>query len=57
MSQSLAAGEEAVVAVSQRERRQEGESLSAQIAETASYANPVMTFVVSLFASAAVPDD
>lgn len=57
MSQSLAAGEEAVVAVRQRKPRQEGESLSAQIAETASYANPVMTFVVSLFASATMPND
>lgn len=57
MLQSLAAGEEAVVAVRQREPRQEGESLSAQIAETASYANPVMAFVMSLFTSATMPDD
>jgi hypothetical protein len=57
MSQSLAAGEEAVVAVRQREPRQEGESPSAQIAETASYANPIVVFVMSLLASPAVPDD
>ena len=55
--QRLAAGEEAVVAVGRRERRQEGERLSAQIAETASNANPVMVFVMSLFASATMTDD
>jgi hypothetical protein len=57
MSESLAAGEQAVVAVRQREPRQKGESLSAQIAETASYTNPVMAFVMSLFASTTMPDD
>jgi hypothetical protein len=57
MPQSLAAGEEAVVAVRQREPRQESESLSAQIAETAPHVNPIVVFVMSLLASPAVPDD
>jgi hypothetical protein len=53
----LATGDEAVVAIGQREGRQKGERLPAQIAEAAPNRNSVMVFVVSLFAPAAVTDD
>ena len=55
--QRLAASEEAVMAIGWRERRQEGERLAAQITEAAPNLNPVMNFVMSLFAPAAMADD
>ena len=56
-SKRLATGDQAVVAIGQREKRQKGERLPAQIAEAAPNRNPVMIFVVSLFAPAAMTDD
>jgi hypothetical protein len=53
----LATGDQAVVAIGQREGRQKGERLPAHIAVAAPNRNPVMVFVVSLFAPAAVTDD
>jgi hypothetical protein len=53
----LATGDQAVVAIGQREGRQKGECLPAEIAEAAPNRNPVMVFVVSLFAPAAMADD
>lgn len=53
----LATGDQAVVAIGQREGRQKSERLPAQIAEAAPNRNPVMVFVVSLFAPAAMADD
>ncbi len=53
----LATGDQTVVAIGQREGRQKGEGLPAHIAVAAPNRNPVMVFVVSLFAPAAVTDD
>jgi len=50
-SKRLATGDQAVVAIGQREKRQKGERLPAQIAEAAPNRNPVMIFVISLFCS------
>jgi hypothetical protein len=55
--QRLAAGDEAVVAVGRRERRQESERLPTQIAEPTPDLNPVMIFVMGLFAPAPMADD
>ena len=55
--QRLATGDQAVVAIGQREGRQKGERLPAHIAVAAANRNPVMVFVVSLFAPAAMTDD
>ena len=55
--QRLTAGDEAVVGIGWGERRQERERLAAQIAEAAPNGNPVMLFVMRLFAPAAMPDD
>jgi hypothetical protein len=55
--QRLAAGDEAVVAVWRRERWQERESLAAKIAQASPNRNPIVVFVVSLFATAAMPDN
>jgi len=55
--QRLAAGDEAVVAVGKREGREESERLPAQIAEAAPNRNPVMIFVMSLFAPSAMADN
>lgn len=56
-SQRLTAGDEAVVAVRQRERRQEGEGFRAQIAAAPADLNPVVIFVVGLFPPAPMADD
>src|SRR5579872_1306222 len=53
----LAARDQAVVAIRRRERRQEGERLSASVADTAANPDPIMLFIMSLLASATVPDD
>ena len=55
--QRLAAGNQAVVAIGQREGRQKGERPPAQIAEATPNRNPIMVFVMSLFAPAAMTDD
>jgi hypothetical protein len=56
-SQCLAAGDQAVVAIRRRERRQEGERRFTPIAIAAADRNPVMIFVVSLFTTTAMTDD
>jgi hypothetical protein len=53
----LAACDQTVVAVRRRERRQKGKRLSASIAETTANPDPIMLFIMSLFASAPVTDD
>lgn len=55
-SQRLAAGDQAVVAIRWRERRQEGERLFTPIAKAAADRNPVMIFVVVLFTTTAMAD-
>jgi len=55
--QRLAAGNETVVAIRRRERRQEGQGLPAQIAKAPADLNPVVIFVVGLFPPAAMADD
>ena len=55
--QRLAAGDQAVVAVGRRERRQEGECLPAPVAQAAANPDPVMVLIVRLFAAAAMTDD
>jgi hypothetical protein len=45
------------VGVGQREQRQESECLPAKIANAAANANPVMVFVMRLFAPPTVADD
>ena len=56
-AQRLAASDEAVVAVGRREWRQESECLAATIAEAAANPDPLMVFIVSLLAPAAVADN
>jgi hypothetical protein len=53
----LAAGEAAVGAVGGRELRQEGEGLTAKIAEASPNRNPIMVLAVSVFAAAAMADN
>jgi hypothetical protein len=55
--QRLASGDEAVVAIGRRKRRQEGERLPAPMAKAASNPDPIMVFVMRLFAASAVTDD
>lgn len=55
--QRLAAGNEAVVAVGRRERRQECDRLPASPAKAAPNPDPIMMFVMRLFAAAAMTDD
>jgi hypothetical protein len=45
------------VSIREGERRQERERLPAQIAEASADPDPIMMFVMSLFAAAAVTDD
>ena len=56
-AQRLAACDQAVMTVRWREWRQEGKRLSASAAETATNPDPIMVFIMSLFASATVTDD
>ena len=53
----LTAGDEAVVSIGRRERRQDGKRLSAMIAFAAANADPIMIFVVGLFTAPAMADD
>jgi hypothetical protein len=55
--QRLATGDEAVVAVRRRERRQEGERLATSLANAAANPDPIMVLVMRLFAAAAMTDD
>lgn len=55
--QSLAAGDEAVMAVGRRERREESERLPAPVTNAAPNPDPIMLLVMRLFAAAAVTDD
>ena len=55
--QRLAAGHQAIVAIRRRERRQQRERLAANIAESAPNRNPIVVFVMGLFATAAVSDN
>jgi hypothetical protein len=45
------------VAIRQRERRQKGEGLAAQIAKATADLNPIMIFIVRLFTAAAMTND
>jgi hypothetical protein len=56
-AQSLAAGGQAVMAVGRREWRQEGERLAATVADAASNPDPIVVFIVGLFAPATVADN
>ena len=55
--QRLAASQQAVVGVGEREQGKQGESLSANLAKAASNPNPVVMFIVCLLATATVTDD
>lgn len=55
--QRLTAGDQAVMAIRKREGRQEGNSHSARSADAAPNLNPVMVFVMSLFAPTAMAHD
>jgi len=55
--QRLAAGDEAVMTVRRRERRQEGERLAAAVAKPAANPDPIVLFIMSLLAAAPVTDD
>jgi len=54
---SLTTGDQTVVCVRRRKRRQKGECLPAQVADAAPNSDPIVRVVVSLFASAAVADN
>jgi hypothetical protein len=56
-AQRLAPCDQAVMAVGRREWRQESKRLSASFADTAANPDPIMAFIMSLFASATVTDD
>ncbi len=56
-AQRQAPCDQAVMAVGRREWRQEGKRLSASVADTAANPDPIMVFIMSLFASATVTDD
>ncbi|MGB8293868.1 MAG: hypothetical protein WCG85_00415, partial [Polyangia bacterium] len=53
----MAARQQAVVRVWERERRQEGKGLATTVTDTAPDFNPVVMFIVSLLEAAAMPDD
>jgi hypothetical protein len=55
--QRLAAGQHAVVGVRERKRRQEGESLPAAGAQTATDPDPIVVFIVRLLAAVSVAND
>src|SRR5215831_9235697 len=55
--QRLAASDQAVVGVRERERRQEGERLVARSADAAPHPNPIVFWVMSLLAATAVAND
>jgi len=53
----LAAGDQAVMAVRRRKGRQKRERLTAAIAEATPNPDPIVVFIMSLFAAAAMTDD
>ena len=55
--QRLAASDQAVVGVRERERRQEGEGLVARLATAAPHPNPIVILVMSLLGAAPVAHD
>jgi hypothetical protein len=55
--QRRTAGDQAVVAIGEGEGRQEGNGLAARSADAAPNLNPVMVFVMSLFAAATMTND
>jgi len=55
--QRLTACNQAVMAVGWREGRQEGECLAATVADAAANPDPIMMFIMGLFAPAPVTDD
>jgi len=55
--QRLAASQQAVVGVRQREQGKQGEGLSTALAKAASDPNPVVVFIVRLLAPPTVTDD
>ncbi len=55
--QRLAASQQAVVGVRQREQGKQGEGLSTTLAKAASDPNPVVVFIVRLLAPTTVTDD
>jgi len=55
--QRLAASQQAVVGVGEREQGKQGEGLSTTLAKAASDPNPVVMFIVCLLATATVTDD
>jgi len=55
--QRLAAGDEAVMAVGRREWRQERERLAAAVAEAPANPDPIVVFIMRLFAAAAMADN
>src|SRR5712692_1868970 len=55
--QRRTARDQAVVGIGKRERRQEGHGLTAGTADAASNLNPVMVFVMSLFAATTMTND
>jgi|ERR1700693_5743343 len=55
--QCLTACGQAVMAVRRGERRQEGERLAAPVAQTAANPDPIMMFIMGLFASPTVTHD
>ena len=57
LPQRLAAGEETVVAIRRRKGRQEGEGLPAAVAKATANPDPIVLFIMCLFAAAAMADD
>ena len=55
--QRMAPGNETVMAVGRRKGRQESERLAAPVAEAAANSDPIMLFIMRLFAAAAMTDD
>jgi hypothetical protein len=55
--QRLAAGDEAVMAVGRRKGRQKRKRLTASIAAAATSLDPIVMFIMRLFAAAAMADD
>ena len=57
MPQRIAASQQTVVRIREREWRQEGEGLATKAADTPPDFDPAVLFIVSLLAAATVPDD
>ena len=55
--QCLTASQQAVLGVRERKQRQEGEGLSATVAATAPDLDPIMVFIVCLFAAVSMADN